>query len=442
MRPAEAYTYRMDKLRFGTDGIRGVYGEEITDETAFRLGAALGASGRVLLARDNRISSPRLAAAFLGGVSSAGGECTYLGLSTTPALYYASTRVNAPFAVMITASHNPPTHNGLKVFGQDGKLDENEREHLTEKMRGANVGVVRYETRQEDPALLDLYRAFVSRAVGDLTGVRAVIDYAGGAGYAFRDLFSSLGADVTPMHLRETGEFVNVGCGALLPEVVRAETLRRGADVGFALDGDGDRIIAVSRDGDILDGDALLYILARIRLRENALPKRKIALTVMTNSGVLRSLSEVGVDVALCNVGDAAVTAAMRREGLVLGGEQSGHIVLGDLMMTGDGLLVGGMLMRAVKKGQAIVKPSELTVYPQAMRNVPVRDKRVANAESVRALALRVKDEIEGGRVLVRASGTENVVRVMVECPRADVAERAAEKIEAEIVRAEQTMLP
>ena len=426
----------MFTLHFGTDGIRGVYGEEVTDETAFRLGMALGAEGQVLLARDNRISSPRLAAAFLGGVASVGGECTYLGLSTTPALYYASTRAPAPNAVMITASHNPPSHNGLKVFGREGKLDEAARARLTERMESAPFRGVSYGSRDEDATLLDEYRAFFTRAVGDLTGVRAVVDYAGGAGYAFRDLLPSLGAEIIPLSLHETGERVNVGCGALHPARLREETLRQRADIGFALDGDGDRIIAVSRDGDILDGDALLYLLARMRLEKGALPKRKIALTVMTNSGVLRSLSEAGVDVVLCGVGDAAVTAAMREEGLTLGGEQSGHIVLGDLMMTGDGLLVGAMLMKSIKNGISVVRPPELIVYPQAMRNVPVRDTSVAQSERVRAFVRRIEESLGGeGRVLVRASGTEDVVRVMVECPSAEAAERAAEEIEREIRR-------
>ena len=439
-RLAEAYTYRMEKLHFGTDGIRGVYGEEITDETAFRLGAALGGRGRVLLARDNRVSSPRLAAAFLGGVSSAGGECVNLGLSTTPALYYAHTRSNADYAVMITASHNPPAHNGLKVFDRSGKLDAAARDELMERMSKAAMPLT-YREQREDRALLAEYRAFYAHAVGDLTGVRAVVDYAGGAGYAFGDLLPSLGAEIIPLNLCEKGDAVNVECGALHPDRVRAETLRLGADIGFALDGDGDRIIAVSREGDILDGDALLYVLARARLRDNALPKRKVALTVMTNSGVLRSLSEIGVDTVLCGVGDAAVTAAMRSEGLTLGGEQSGHVVLGDLMMTGDGLLVGGTLMKMIKAGESVAKPAELTIYPQAMRNVPVRDKRVASAERVRAAAVRVKDTLGGeGRVLVRASGTENVVRIMVECPDASLAERAAEEIEREVKREDASL--
>ena len=423
----------MENIHFGTDGIRGVYGEEITDETAFRLGRALGGMGKLLLARDNRVSSPRLAAAFLGGVETAGGECVFLGPSTTPALYYATLASDADYSVMITASHNPPSHNGLKVFDREGKLGKEARERLTDIMCAADVRELTYRSALADGSLLEAYRRFFSSVVGDLTGVRAVVDYAGGAGYAFRDLLSSLGADVTPLFLRETGEAVNVGCGALHPETLREETVRRGADIGFALDGDGDRIVAVSKDGDLLDGDAILYLLARSRKRKNALPKNKIALTVMTNGGVVRSLSDAGIDVVTCDVGDAAVVAAMREEGLTLGGEQSGHIVLGDLMMTGDGLLTGGTMMRMIKEGEPVVRPPELKTYPQITHSVRVKDRRVANAEEVRKLVARIRASLEGGRVLVRASGTESVVRVTVECEDAATAEAAVREIEEEI---------
>jgi len=419
----------MKSICFGTDGIRGIYGEEITDETAFRLGTVLGKKGTLILARDNRLSSPRLAAAFLGGVASTGGRCRYIGQATTPSLYYVHTHTDTAYAVMITASHNPPSHNGLKVFYKGEKLSKADREEVAAEMTALPVEDVFYREISEEPEALDGYRTFFGNAVGDLSGVRAVVDYAGGAGGVFGDLLSSLGAEVSSLNLLGSGEKINVGCGALHPEAVRAETVKRKADIGFALDGDGDRIVAVTKEGDVLDGDALLYILARKRKEKGTLRKNRIALTVMTNSGVLRSLSDLSIEVTLCGVGDSAVTAAMRSEGLTLGGEQSGHIVLGDLMMTGDGLLVGGKLMQMIKRGDRLIKPKELIVYPQALLNVPVHDRKVAALPEVHALAMRLKESAGAGRILVRASGTENVVRVMAECPNRRLAEKFAREI-------------
>ncbi|MBP5405373.1 MAG: hypothetical protein J6Y74_05490 [Clostridia bacterium] len=419
----------MNTSHFGTDGIRGIYGKDVTDETAYRLGAALAKRGKILLARDNRLSSPILASAFLGGVTAAGGRFSFLGLSTTPALYYAFTHSDAETAVMITASHNPPDHNGLKVFDKAGKLGNDACRALEEEMQSISLSSVSYRTEREDPSLLEGYRAFFREAVGRLDGLKVAFDYAGGAGYVFRDLLPSLGAEVFPLGLSEKGDAVNVGCGALFPGALREETLRVKADLGIALDGDGDRILVVTKEGDILDGDAILYLFARKMKREGSLAKDKVALTVMTNGGVLHSLTEIGVTPVLCNVGDSAVTAAMRSEGLSLGGEQSGHIVLGDLLMTGDGILVGGMLLKMLRAGEPVLLPKELTVYPQSRIDLRLPDKSVAYAEATQAFAAEVKARLPRGRVLVRASGTENVVRIMTECPDAALAEACAREI-------------
>ena len=427
----------MNTSHFGTDGIRGIYGKEVTDETAYRLGAALAKRGSILLARDNRLSSPRLASAFLGGVRAAGGEASSLGLSTTPALFYAFTHSGAENAVMITASHNPPDHNGLKVFDKAGKLGKDACREIEEEMQSISFSSVSYHKQKTDPSLLESYRAFFREAVGRLDGVKVAFDYAGGAGYAFRDLLPSLGAEVFPLGLSEKGGGINVGCGALFPEALLKETLRVKADLGVALDGDGDRILVVTKEGDILDGDALLYLLARKMKKEGRLAKDKVALTVMTNSGVLKSLTEIGVTPVLCNVGDSAVTAAMKAEGLNLGGEQSGHLILGDLLMTGDGLLVGGMLLKMLRAGEPVLRPKELTVYPQCRIDLCVADKSVAYAEATQAFAAKIKARLPEGRILVRASGTENVVRIMAECPDASLAEKCAREIKSFLLSTE-----
>jgi len=427
---ADTYSKNMEKLQFGTDGIRGIYGQEITDESAYRLGKALG--GKALIAGDTRASTPALLSALAGGIEDAGGCATYLGVATTPALYYTLLASDCNRAVMVTASHNPPSHNGLKVFDRTGKIGEEERRRLLSAMDAPSR--LSRRTLTSDGTLLRRYEEFIARSCGRLDGVRAVVDFANGAGGVFCDLLASLGADVTPLNALGQGTKINVGCGAIHPETLRAETMRLGADLGFALDGDGDRIVAVTKSGDVLDGDAILYLFARKMKKEGRLKRNKVALTIMTNSGVLKSLSALGVTAVSCSVGDAAVTEAMRSEGLNLGGEQSGHIVLGDLLMTGDALLVGAMLMKMIRDGEKAERPAELTVYPQALLNVPVPDRSIAYSEQMQSFAARKKQELGAGRVLVRASGTENVVRIMAECPDATLAELTVREIKGKLL--------
>ena len=424
----------MENLTFGTDGIRGVYGDTLTEEVAFKLGAALGEKGPLLIGRDNRPSSPSLSAALAAGARSTGADVTAVGLTTTPALYYLLTRTDATRAVMVTASHNPPAHNGLKVFTREGKPTEAERREIE---RGMQTCVLKATTPplREDPALLSLYESFFRRAVGRLDGMTVVLDYAGGAGYAFRDLFASVGARVIPLNLRETGERINEGSGALHPEGCATATERYGADLGIALDGDGDRLIAATREGEILDGDRLVYLLACRMKARGKLKKDRVAMTVMTNGGVLKSLSERGISVLSCAVGDTAVAETMRAEGLNLGGEQSGHVILGDYLMTGDALLVGALLLRSIREDGPIQDTPPPLVYPQILLNVPVRDGTIARDPAVQSLAASLKEELPEGRILVRASGTEKVVRVMVEHPDEKSARRAALRLREEILR-------
>ncbi len=417
----------MKKSVFGTDGVRGIYGKTLTDETAFRLGVALGSRGDVLLGGDNRVSTPALLSALAAGVKAGGGIARSVGLVTTPALYYLLTKREEPFAVMVTASHNPPEHNGLKVFSREGKLGEKDRLSIEEAMAKAEIPLAYEEPKVENEAL-SRYEDFLLSFAGDLSGVSVLIDLAGGAGYAFRDLLQKTGATVFVRNARHTGEKINENCGALFPSVLRKEVLAVRADLGFALDGDGDRIVAANGKGEILDGDKILYLLACRMKERGKLKRHKVALTVMTNSGVLESLSEKGIEAVCSAVGDAAVVETMRAEGLNLGGEQSGHIVLGDLLMTGDALLVGIALMKIQKEEGRLPDPS-VTIYPQVLLNVPVRDKTAALSSKVRETAEKIKGAFEKGRVLVRASGTENLIRVMTEHPSFERAESAAKEI-------------
>ena len=414
-------------MRFGTDGIRGIYGDSLTEETAFCLGAALGSEGPVLLGRDNRPSSPALAQAVACGVAASGGKTNAVGVITTPALYYLLSVSDCAYAVMVTASHNPPAHNGLKVFTKRGKPTESERLQIEARMTDVNAKPAPFPFR-EDYALSP-YVDYVKSKIGRLDGVKVVVDLAGGAGSVFRDLYATLGADVTVLNARENGDRINEGCGALHPQVCRDEVLAQGAHLGISIDGDGDRIVLVARDGRILDGDHITYLLALRMKARGALAQDKVALTVMTNGGVLKSLKENGITPVSCDVGDAALAETMRKEGLNLGGEQSGHVILGDYLPTGDGLLVGAAIMKSIlEEGDLNLTPPPV-LYPQVLLNVPVRDKNVAWAPSVRRAAEEAKAALQEGRVLLRPSGTENLVRIMVEHPEESVAASTAEAL-------------
>ena len=419
--------------KFGTDGIRGIYGKTLMIQDACALGAALGRQGKVLIGRDNRPSSPILARAVACGVRSVGGTFDAVGVTTTPALYYLLTRSNAECAVMVTASHNPPEHNGLKVFTQSGKPSEQRREEIEREMSVVSPAFDPHSPYRENNDL-STYKNYLKEHIGSLHGIKAVLDCAGGAGNVFKGLYREMGAEVSVINARKNGEKINENCGALHPEECVRETLRSGADLGIAVDGDGDRIILVTKSGDILDGDRITYLLACRMKARGRLQKNKAAMTVMTNSGILRSLKERGIEVLSTAVGDAALAQAMRKEGLNLGGEQSGHVILGDYLPTGDGILVGAALMKSILEEGPLENLPPPRLYPQVLINLPVPDKSVINDPDVTFVAEEVRASLSEGRILLRASGTESLVRIMAEHPDARRAERAAETLRKEIL--------
>ena len=428
----------MKASKFGTDGIRGVYGDTLTEQTAYALGYALGKRGKVLIGRDNRLSSPALAKSVACGVARGGSDSRSVGLITTPALYYLLTKTDNDFAVMVTASHNPPDHNGLKVFTREGKPSPDERKEIEEGIASAKGAPDDRFSYEETPSLLALYEEFFRQAIGSLHGLTVVVDYAGGAGGVFKGLLGTLGAHVIPLNLRACGDRINVDSGALHPSLCARETHRLGADLGFAIDGDGDRIIAADRTGTLLDGDRITYLLACRKKARGALPHDSVAMTVMTNGGVIKSLNEKGITVRSCAVGDSAVAATMKAEGLALGGEQSGHVILGDLLLTGDAMLVGATLLKSIAEEGPLALTPPPTIYPQVSFDLPVPDKRIAEDPRLRAFAAKIKEELIGGRVLLRASGTEEVVRIMVEHPEEDTARTAAMRLKQKVLSCTQ----
>ena len=421
-------------MRFETDGIRGIYGTTLTEQTAFCLAAALGKKGSILLGRDTRPSSPSLARAAACGAAFVGASVTAVGVVTTPALYYLLTQSNCDCAVMITASHNPKEYNGLKVFTREGKLGQEERAEVESEMRKV-PGAFDPDFPYHETPFTSPYVTFIKSVVGDLSGARVVVDLARGAGCAFSGLYRRLGATVYEMNADGDGTYINENCGALYPAACAKEVIKRGADLGVAIDGDGDRIIAVDSKGNILDGDLILYLLACRMKKKGLLNKNRIAMTVMTNGGVLKSLTEQGITPVCTAVGDAAVAQAMKAEGLNLGGEQSGHVILGDYLPTGDALLVGAVLLKSILTDGAFDLTPPPKVYPQVLLNVPVYDKRVATLQSVQDAAAQEREALCEGRVLLRASGTENLVRIMVEHPDAALAKKAANRLKEVVLR-------
>jgi phosphoglucosamine mutase len=409
---------------FGTDGVRGVVGETLTADLVERLGKAAAAwcgRGRVFVGRDTRASGPELEEAFAAGIASAGGSAVLAGVLPTPAVALLGLDLGA----VISASHNPPEYNGVKFFDRDGRkltdAAEEELEALLDSPAPGGGEIDRVEVAAES------YLEHVLERFGtDLTGLRLGVDCANGA-YAglAPQAFEQLGAEVTAIGNAPDGRNINVGCGAtdlsLLADTVRAGRL----DLGIAFDGDGDRMLAVDERGEPVDGDQILAVLAL------ALGVEGVAVTTMTNLGFHRLMEERGIRVVVTDVGDRYVLEALRRDGLLLGGEQSGHLIWLDGHVTGDGLVAGLLLCNALDGRTLSEAVAVMPRFPQVMRNLP-RAERGALPDELLAAVEEVNAELDGtGRVLVRPSGTEPVVRVLTEAETEQAAEDLCAKVAA-----------
>jgi phosphoglucosamine mutase len=432
---------------FGTDGVRGVAGELLTAELALALGKAAtlqsaAESPRVLIIRDTRESGEMLEAALGAGVTAAGGDVMLGGVLPTPAAPLLLLRYGFDLAAVISASHNPFRDNGIKFFAADGfKLsDETEAavEARLEDINGAaasRIGRVRALHGTQEDYLRALHERFANL---DLSGLDVVLDCANGATYrAAPEIFRRLGATVTALHDAPDGRNINHGCGSTHVDAL-GEALAAGShDVGFAFDGDGDRVLAVDRNGVVVDGDELIA-LATLHLREaGRLPGGGVAVTVMTNYGFHAAMREAGVDVATTQVGDRYVLEALRERGWALGGEQSGHIIDMGFNATGDGIASALLTLEALRGGD-LAERDAMHKLPQRLVNVPVPDRDAAmQSAELNDAAAREAEGLEGrGRVLVRPSGTEQLVRVMVEAPSDDEAAAVCERLVATVRRA------
>ena len=421
---------------FGTDGVRGVANKELTCDLAYRLGRAGGyvlAQGdhrvKVVVGKDTRMSGDMLESALIAGLMSVGCDIIPVGVIPTPAVAYLTRKYNADCGVVISASHNPMEDNGIKFFNKDGfKLDdaiELEIEKYIENIDkvdcnpvGENVGVINHEHN----ALRDYVDYLKSIINVDLTGMKVVLDCANGASYEVAPtVFKELGANVIDINTTPNGKNINDKCGSTHPEMLQKAVVENKADLGLAYDGDADRLIAVDENGNIVDGDRIMILSAVYLKKKNQLSNNTLVITVMTNIGLNVAAREHGINLETTDVGDRYVIEAMKKGEFNLGGEQSGHMIFSDYNTTGDGVLSSLMLSKIIMEEKKPLSElaSIMSVYPQVLVNVEVKNEvknKFMEVEEIKNEITRIEELMEGsGRVLIRPSGTQPLVRVMLE---------------------------
>ncbi|WP_227938679.1 phosphoglucosamine mutase [Alkalihalobacillus deserti] len=426
---------------FGTDGVRGVANIELTPELTFKLGRFGGyiltkgmKNSKVVVGRDTRVSGQMLEGSLISGLLSIGVEVVQLGVISTPGVAYLTKTLDAQAGIMISASHNPVEDNGIKFFGPDGfKLldaQEEEIERLLDqesdvlpRPTGSNVGQMKdYFEGGKD------YLSYLKRTIdGDLKGINIALDCANGATSSLApQLFSDLGANISTMGDTPDGFNINAGVGSTHPEVLSSFVQDKGVDIGLSFDGDGDRLIAVDGKGNIIDGDKIMYICAKFLKEKGNLQHNTVVSTVMSSLGFYKALETEGIQSSTTGVGDRYVMEEMRKSGFNLGGEQSGHIIFLDHITTGDGMLAGLQLVNVIREsGKSLVElAAEMQTFPQVLKNVRVTDKSKmdTNKRILEAITEVEKHMAGEGRVLVRPSGTEPLVRVMVEAQSEELA--------------------
>lgn len=421
---------------FGTDGVRGVANKELTCDLAYKLGRAGGYvltnneyKVKVVVGKDTRQSGDMLEAALIAGLMSVGCDVITVGVIPTPGVAYLTRKYGAECGVVISASHNPMEDNGIKFFNKDGfKLDDeielkieeyiDNMEKIAYNPIGNEVGVrIHKHTAAQD--YVDYLKSIVDT---DLTGLKVVLDCANGAAYKVApEVFRELGAEVIAMNVTPDGENINHKCGSTHPEGLQKVVVEHNADLGLAYDGDADRLIAVDETGTIVDGDHIMILGAVYLKKQNKLAKDTLVVTTMSNIGLHVAAKEYGIDLAITDVGDRYVIEEMKKSGHNLGGEQSGHMIFLDYNTTGDGTLSSLIVSKIVKEdGKTLSEQSALmTTYPQVLINVDVRNEvknKFMENDEIRTEIEKLEKLMAGtGRVLIRPSGTQPLVRVMLE---------------------------
>ncbi|HVF09013.1 MAG TPA: phosphoglucosamine mutase [Actinomycetota bacterium] len=431
---------------FGTDGVRGLAGTDLTEDLAYRLGRAAvlvladgGDTPTFVVGRDPRASGEWLEDALIEGIREAGGDVFIAGVEPTPAIAFLTADLKATSGVVISASHNPPEYNGIKFFDASGtKLPDEIEDRIEAALDEEPARSIRPgETRPIGDGRARYRDHLRSAADSRLDGMRVVVDCANGAAWELAPaVLEDLGAEVHAIHADPDGKNINDGCGALYPEVVATEVVRLAADAGVSLDGDADRALFADAAGAIVDGDQVLAACA-VALRDRGqLTGNTVVTTVMANLGFHHAMREEAIEVVSSKVGDRYVLEDMKRTGAVIGGEQSGHVIFGDLSTTGDGVLtaVRFLALAAATKRSVRDLASVMHRYPQRMINIEAADRSVADAGAVRRAVADAEAALGlDGRVLVRPSGTEPLVRVMVEAASEQLASEHAERIAAAV---------
>ncbi|MFS9318701.1 phosphoglucosamine mutase [Streptococcus parasanguinis] len=442
---------------FGTDGVRGEANVELTPELAFKLGRFGGyvlsqheeETPLVFVGRDTRISGEMLEHALIAGLLSVGIRVYKLGVIATPGVAYLVRTEKASAGVMISASHNPALDNGIKFFGGDGfKLDDDRELEIEDLLDAAEDTLPRPSaqglgTVMEYPEGLRKYQEFLVSTGVQLEGMHVVLDTANGAAStSARQIFADLGAQLTVIGENPDGLNINDGVGSTHPEHLQEKVKEVGAAIGLAFDGDSDRLIAVDENGEIVDGDKIMYIIGSYLSSKGLLEKNTIVTTVMSNLGFHKALDAKGIQKEITAVGDRYVVEEMRKSGYNLGGEQSGHVVIMDYNTTGDGQLTGVQLTKIMQEtGKKLSElAAEVTIYPQKLVNIRVENSmkdKAMEVPAIREIIEKMEAEMAGnGRILVRPSGTEPLLRVMAEAPTHEEVDYYVDTIAA-VVQAE-----
>lgn len=426
-------------IYFGTDGIRGVVGEELTFDLAYKCGNALCSlkeSPKVVIGRDSRVTGEYLTMAVSSGVVLGGGNVIDVGICSTPGIAYITKLIGADFGVVVSASHNPSEYNGIKIFDSNGeKLGDKKEEELEKKF--IHLGVVEWSKFGSYSQKFTLVNKYVDYLCDSssvfLEGLTVVIDGSNGATSKIAPkVFRRLGAKVIATNCKHDGVKINKNCGSLYPEVISKNVIRYHADIGLSFDGDGDRLIAVDEKGNIIDGDNIIYILAKVFKKNKKLNKNIVVGTRHTNKAIEIKLKEKNIDLVRTDIGDKYVSAKMIEDNLTLGGEKSGHIIIRNYVMTGDGILAGIKLAESMKKNnKKLSELNDVELYPQTNIDCVVKDKvKIINSAMLSKI---ISDEEKilgsGYRIMVRVSGTESKIRIMVEGKDLDKTLKSASEI-------------
>lgn len=427
-------------LYFGTDGLRGKVNEDLTFEIGYKIGNALATLKNepfIIIGSDTRISNSYLALAVASGSMSAGAKVLDIGVIPTPGVAYLTKFLNADYGVVISASHNSGEYNGIKIFNSNGfKLNEKEEEKIERLFIHNKVNdfphIGQYE---QNFNLIKKYKDFlVSCSKNKLNGLTIVLDCAHGAAHKIApEIFRNLGAKVIASNCTNEGLKINDKCGALYPKNLANKVLRYKADMGFAFDGDSDRLIAVDEKGNIIDGDIILYGLAKFLKEKNKLNQNIVVGTSHTNMAIEENLKKENIELIRTDIGDKYVLLKLLERNLSIGGEQSGHIIIKEFSTTGDGILSAIICANLVKEKK--VKFSEafqINLFPQTNKSIIVSDKfKIMNSEELKNKILEYNKELNNkGRLMIRTSGTEPKIRIMVESKNADLNNKIADKIE------------